>query len=155
MGVRMPPGSGIVPPPATFDGGTVKFQYYNDGGPVDGGGSPSTFAVPGSVKFYNHFTVTVSGNQIIFEYLQKTHWLLSQNSLLGTAPINALFIQSGALISSVAGIPSFTNVTIDPSSILPPIESNAPPPNFFNANNVTWTSEAVAVTWAGCNLRRG
>jgi hypothetical protein len=62
MGVRVPPGSGIVPPSATFDNGTVKFQYYNDGGPVDGGGSPSTFSVPGSAKFYNHFTVTVSGD---------------------------------------------------------------------------------------------
>jgi hypothetical protein len=45
MGLRTPPGSGIVPQSATFDGGTVKFQYYNDGGPVDGGGSPSTFSV--------------------------------------------------------------------------------------------------------------
>ena len=65
MGLRIPPGSGIVPQSATFDSGTVKFQYYMDGGPWDGGGSPSTFSVPGTAKFYTHFTVTVSGNQII------------------------------------------------------------------------------------------
>jgi hypothetical protein len=113
MGVRVPPGSGIVPQSATFDSGTVKFQYYNDGGPWDGGGSPSTFSVPGNAKFYTHFTVTVSGNQIIFHYLHKTRWERSPKTSLES---NGLYINNGALISRVTLIPRFTNVTLDPSS---------------------------------------
>jgi hypothetical protein len=161
MGVRIPPGSGIVPQSATFDSGTVKFQYYFDGGPWDGGGSPSTFSVPGSMtmtpserlvtpqklgRFSPCFTVTVSGNQIIFDYLHKTRWSPSITSLEVPGPENdphALYIASGVLISSVALIPSFTKVTLDPSSILSTVPYDLFP------NNVTWSTDAVAVTWAG------
>jgi hypothetical protein len=138
MGLRTPPGSGIVPQSATFDSGSVKFQYYMDGGPLDGGGSPSTFSVPGSAKFYTHFTVTVSGNQIIFEYLHKTFWKWFPKFALES---NGLAINNGALISSVALIPRFTNVTLDPSSTTGTIPLDVFP------NGITWTSDAIAVSW--------
>jgi hypothetical protein len=150
MGLRTPPGSGIVPRSATFDSGTVKFQYYNEGGPVDGGGSPSTFSVPGSAKFDNHFTVTVSGNQIIFYYLHKTFWSPSITSLEVPGPSpHALYIANGVLISSVALIPSFTNVTLDPSSTTGTIPLEEFP------NGITWTSDAIAVNWGETGIGVG
>ena len=164
MGVRVPPGSGIVPQSATFDSGTVKFQYYLDGGPWDGGGSPSTFSVPGSVRmtpserlvapqklgrFSPCFTVTVSGNQIIFEYLRKTSWSPSITSLYVPGPgTHPLYISNGVLISGVALIPSFTNVTLDPSSTTGTIPLDDFP------NGITWTSDAIAVSW-GMNPATG
>ena len=122
---------------ATFDAGTVNFQYYFSGGTFNSDGSPSTFSAPGSATFGPWFTVTVSGDQIVYTYLEATNWSGSTASLNS----NGLFIDNGSLISSVSGIPSFTNVTLDPSSILTG--------STFTASDVTWNSGAVAVSWGG------
>ena len=129
-----------------FDSGTVDFQYYLNGGEYNFLGSPASIAVPGSTQFgigEGYFKVTVSGNQIIYDFLSQVDWEASAVSL----DSNGLYIENGSLISSVSGIPAFTNVTLDPSSVLGS--------SGFISSDITFNSGAVAVNWAGLMFADG
>lgn len=66
---------------ATFDRGTLGFQYYSYGGACDNSGSPSTLAWSGgSAQFLDYFTVSASGNRVTFTYLSQTTWSSSVTS---------------------------------------------------------------------------
>jgi PEP-CTERM motif len=116
-------------------GGTAVFQYYSYGGAYDNTGSPTTIATPGSATFLDYFTVTLSGDQIVYTYLSDVTWSPSVTSL----DSGGLYIDNGSLISSVSGIPAFTSVKLDPSSMLGS--------SGFTSKDVTWNSSNVAVTW--------
>jgi hypothetical protein len=128
---------------AVYDGGTVTFQYYSYGGTYDSTGSPSTFATPGSATFLAYFTVTVSGDQITYDYLNDTTWSSSVTSLNS----GGLYVDNGAVIYSGAGVPPITSVRIDPASMLGS--------SGFSASNVTFNSGAVAVTWMNQTFAAG
>jgi len=127
----------------TFDGGTVEFQYYYDGGVSNYAGSPAAIVTPGHATFSDYFTVTVSGNQIVYDFLSSFTWFRSVTSLNS----GGLYITNGSLISSVLGVPAFTSVTLDPSSILGS--------SGFTSSDVTWNSSNVAVTWANLSFAAG
>jgi hypothetical protein len=142
-------------------GGTADFQYYSNGGAYDTGGSPATIATPGSTMFFNsfmvmmpdnpipytyffdYFTVALSDNQIVYTYLSQTNWSPSITSL----DSDGLYIDNGSLISSVSGIPAFTSVRLDPSSLLGT--------SGFTSADVTWNSGNVAVTWMNMSFAAG
>ena len=129
-----------------FDSGTVDFQYYAFGGAYNADGSPATIAAPGSAQFglgEGYFNVAVSGNHITYTYLSQVDW----KDLTVSLDTGGLFIENGSLISSVSGIPDFTSVTLDPSSILGS--------SGFDASDITWNSGAVAVNWAGLTFADG
>jgi hypothetical protein len=123
-----------------FDAGTVTFQYYAYGGKFSdtGSGSPNTFATPGSATFFPSdpfFTVTVAGHQITYTYEKHATWTGAAVSL----DKDGLFIQNGALITALSGIPAFTSVILDPSSNLGS--------SGFTAHDVTFNAGNVATQW--------
>jgi hypothetical protein len=126
-----------------YSGGTVTFQYYSYGGTYDSVGSPSTFATPGSDTFLAYFTVSVSGDQITYTYLNDTTWSPSATSLNS----GGLYVDNGAVIYSDSGVPPITSVKIDPASMLGS--------SGFNASDVTFNSGAVAVTWMNQSFAAG
>ncbi|AUC93544.1 hypothetical protein CWS35_03820 [Bradyrhizobium sp. SK17] len=129
---------------ATFDSGTLGFQYYSYGGAYSGPGSPSTLTLPGgSAQFFNYFTVSASGNQITFTYLSDTTWSPSGTSYNS----NGVVIDNGALLTAGAGLPAFTSVTLDPSSILTG--------STFNASDVTFDSTHIGTAWANLTFNTG
>ncbi|WP_298276922.1 PEPxxWA-CTERM sorting domain-containing protein [uncultured Bradyrhizobium sp.] len=129
---------------ATFDSGTLGFQYYSYGGAYSGPGSPSTLTLPGgSAQFFNYFMVSASGNQITFTYLSDTTWSPSGTSYNA----NGVFIDNGALLTAGSGVPSFTSVSLDPSSILTG--------STFDASGVTFDSTHIGTAWANVFFKAG
>jgi hypothetical protein len=127
-----------------FDiGGTVNFQYFSAGGALNVGSSPTTFATPGSINFLGDVIVTASGDQLVYTF-NATGTFTPQPTSLNSG---GLFITQGPLISSVSGIPAFTSVTLDASSILGS--------SGFTASDVTFNSTAVAVSWGGLFFQAG
>jgi hypothetical protein len=120
-----------------FSSGSATVKYYAYGSTY---GLPTTFSVPGGTTFYDYlddtayFSITLAGDTITYDYLSDVTWSPSSVSL----DSGGLYIDNGALTSSVSGIPAFTSVKLDPSSMLGS--------SGFKASNVTWNSGAIAVT---------
>ncbi len=132
-----------VPAFASYDGGTVNFQYYAYGGTYNGSNSPSTFAAPGNAVFGNYFTVAVSGSKITYTFDSDTIWSTSAASLNS----GGLYIDNGSLISNVSGLGPITSVSLDPTSMLGS--------SGFGAANITFNTGAVAVSWGGFTFAQG
>ncbi|OCX32719.1 hypothetical protein QU42_02200 [Bradyrhizobium sp. UASWS1016] len=97
----------------------------------------------GSAQFFNYFTVSASGNQITFTYLSDTTWSPSGTSYNA----NGVFIDNGALLTAGSGVPSFTSVSLDPSSILTG--------STFDASGVTFDSTHIGTAWANVFFKAG
>jgi hypothetical protein len=98
-------------------------------------GSPATISTPGSTTFGPYFTLSLSGDKVTYTYIGDTTWSPSVTSL----DSGGLYIDNGSLITSLAGIPAFTSVKLDPSSMLGS--------SGFTAADLTWNASNIAVTW--------
>ena len=123
-------------------GSTVTSQYYAYGSLYNGGGSPSTFIADDTAQgqFDNYYTITVSDNQITYDFLSNTTWSPSATSLNS----GGLFITNGNLLT-FSGAPVITSVTLDPAST----GIN------FTQSGVTFNSDNVAVDWQNVNFAAG
>lgn len=84
-----------------------------------------------------------SGNRVTFTYLSQTTW----NSSVTSCNSNGVIIDNGALLTAGAGLPAFTSVTLDPSSILTG--------STFNASDVTFDSIHIGTAWANLTFNAG
>ncbi len=85
----------------------------------------------------------MNANQVIYDYLSDTDWSPSVASL----DSGGLYVDNGSVISAVSGVPAFTSVTLDPSSVL--TDSS------FGAGDISWNSSAIATTWANEHFDAG
>ncbi len=116
-------------------GSTATSQYYAYGSTYNGSGSPTTFTVDGGAhaQFFNYFNITVTNNQIIFDYNgASTSWSDSAVSLNSAG----LFIENGNLLS-FSGADAINTVTLDPATNLVG----------FGAGNLSFNSNQIAVNW--------
>jgi hypothetical protein len=122
-------------------GSSVTSQYYDNGGPYNFLGSPSTFVATGTVQqtfcanvCQEGFTLTVGDNQIDYVLFGSGgFWSASVPSLNS----GGLFIANGNLLT-FSGT-SISNVTLDGSTDVPG----------FTAANVTFNANNIAINWAG------
>ena len=124
-------------------GSTVTTQYYAYGGPYNGFGSPASFTADGGAhgQFYNYFNITVTDNQISFNYNgANSTWSPSAVSLNS----GGLYITNGDLLSFV-GASAITGVTVDALTNMAG----------FTGANVTFNNSNIAVSWEGLNFANG
>ena len=124
-------------------GSTVTTQYYAYGGPYNGLGSPASFTADGGAhgQFYNYFNITVTDNQISFNYNGANGtWSPSAVSLNS----GGLYITNGDLLSFV-GASAITAVTVDALTNMAG----------FTGANVTFNNSDIAVSWEGLSFGNG
>lgn len=121
-----------APARAGLIGSTVVSQYYTLGGTY---GSSTMFKADNAAHgvFSPQFTVTVTNDQIIYQFLSSGSWASSPTSLNS----GGLFITSGNLLSLSS--PPITSVKINSATNM----------TGFTASNLTFNTGAVALSWAG------
>lgn len=123
-------------------GSTVNTQYYSYGSTYNSGGSPASFVANGTAQnqFFNYYTLTITDNQVIYNYLSNTTWSPSATSLNQ----NGLFITNGNLLT-FSGV-TISSVTLDPASAAAA---------GFSSANVTFNANSIAVDWQNVNFQQG
>ncbi|WP_165074753.1 hypothetical protein [Paludisphaera rhizosphaerae] len=121
-----------APARAGLIGSTVVSQYYTFGGTY---GSSTMFTAEGAAHsvYSPQFTVTVTNDQIIYQFNSSGSWSSSPTSLNS----GGLFITSGNLLSFAA--PPITAVKINSATNM----------TGFTLSNLTFNTGAIAVSWAG------
>lgn len=119
-------------------GSTVTSQYYAYGGTYNSGGSPAVFIANGTAQtsFFTYFSLTVTDNQVVYDFLSDVTWSSSGTSLNS----NGLFITNGNLLSFMGASP-IANVTMDPAS--------------RGGSGVTFNANNIAIDWQNISFRQG
>jgi hypothetical protein len=130
-----------------FEGATLKFQYYLNGGVYNNVDSPVIFGTSGGTAFPldffhffgidAHYDNSVNKNVLDLADFTSGTWPSSPISL----DSGGLFIEDGFLLTIVSGIQAFTSVSLDP--VLSDLSGSN-----FSISGVTWNSTAIAVNFA-------
>jgi hypothetical protein len=130
-----------------FEGATLKFKYYLNGGAYNNVDSPVIFGTSGGTAFPldffhffgidAHYDNSVNKNVLDIADFTSGTWPSSPISLDSAG----LFIEDGFLLSIVSGIQAFTSVSLDP--VLSDLSGSN-----FSISDVTWNSTAIAVNFA-------